>query len=274
MASLGPSPGGQSCGCASPAAIITRGLPDDGQEGNGRAVVMAAIMDVGSYCREVESYLCRMNDGHLIRIVGPAFELVCGWATREIPLGVVHRAIDRTFDRYYAKDGKRRPIRIEYCEADVLELFDEWRRAVGVATIERVESASRTSRRPSLGGHIDRVTDRLTAWRTAGGGGAGRTDVVGELIAELVTLREPARTSRGEARRRLVERLDEIQHQLTAALRQLVEPPVYAALRAEATRDLEPFRDRMPREALLRATEAGTDQLLYDHFKLPRISFE
>jgi hypothetical protein len=250
------------------------GFTDEGEKGNGRAVVTAAIMDAGSYCREVESHLCRKNDGHLIRIVGPAFELVCGWATLQIPLGVVHRAIDRTFDRYYAKEGRRRPVRIEYCEADVLELFDEWRRAVGVATSEQVESAPRTSRRTSLAGHIDRVTDRLTAWQTAGGGTEGRTDVVGELIAELVTLRDPARTSRGEARRRLVERLDEIQHQLTTALRQLVEPPVYAALRAEATRDLEPFRDRMPREALRRATEAGTDQLLYDHFKLPRISFE
>lgn len=251
-----------------------RVFPDGGWEDNGRAVVTAAIMDAGSYCREVESYLCRRNDGHLIRIVGPAFELVCGWATRQIPLGVVHRAIDRTFDRYYAKGARRRPIRIEFCEADVLELFDEWRRAVGVATIERVESASRTARRTSLAGHIDRVTNRLTAWQTLGEGPVGRTDVVTELIAELVTLREPARTLRGEARRRLVERLDEIQQQLTAALRQLVEPSVYAALRAEATRDLEPFRDRMPREALLRATEAGTDQLLCDHFRLPRISFE
>ena len=231
-------------------------------------------MDAGAYCREVESYLCRRNDGHLIRIVGPAFELVCGWASRQIPPGVVHRAIDRTFDRYYAREARRRPIRIEFCEADVLELFDEWRRAVGVSALERVESPSRTARRASLASHIDRVTDRLTEWQTSVWVPAGSTDVVGELIAELVTLREPARTSRGEARRRVVERLDEIQHQLMAALRQLAEPPVFAALRAEATRDLEPFRDRMPREAFLRATEAGTDQLLCDHFKLPRISFE
>jgi hypothetical protein len=231
-------------------------------------------MDTGSYCREVESYLCRKNEGHLIRIVGPAFELVCGWANRQIPVSVVRRAIDRTLDRYTAKGTRRRPLRIEFCEADVLELFDEWRQAVGVAALDPVESPSRASRRQSLVGHIDRVVDRLTAWQAAGEQGSTRGDLVAEIITELVSHREQARTSRGEARQRLIERLDEIRHQLTVSLRAAVDPAVYASLRAEAASDLEAFRDRMPQEALLRATEAGTDQRLYDHFKLPRISFE
>ena len=57
-------------------------------------------MDVGSYCRQVESYLCRRNEGHLIRLVGPAFELVCRWADLDIPLRLVFAAIDRAPSRY------------------------------------------------------------------------------------------------------------------------------------------------------------------------------
>ena len=38
------------------------------------------------YCRDVEAYLCRKNDGHLVRIVGPAFDTVCGWASRGVPV--------------------------------------------------------------------------------------------------------------------------------------------------------------------------------------------
>jgi hypothetical protein len=30
--------------------------------------------EVESYCRHLETYLCRKNDGHLIRIVEPAFD--------------------------------------------------------------------------------------------------------------------------------------------------------------------------------------------------------
>ena len=35
---------------------------------------------IAEYCREIETYLCRKNDGHLIRVAGPSFELVSGWA--------------------------------------------------------------------------------------------------------------------------------------------------------------------------------------------------
>src|SRR5215207_6613733 len=85
------------------------------------------------FCRELEAYLCRKNDGHLVRIVGPAFEQVCRWAARGVPLKVAWRGIDRYFERYYAKGPRRRPVRVEFCEADVLDVFDEWRRAVGIS---------------------------------------------------------------------------------------------------------------------------------------------
>ena len=92
--------------------------------------------DPHDYCREIEDYLCRKNDGHLIRIVGPSFEKVCGWAEQGVPISVAFRGIDRCFERYYAKGPRRRPVRIDFCEADVLDVFDEWRRAIGVAAAE------------------------------------------------------------------------------------------------------------------------------------------
>src|SRR5205814_1132952 len=90
------------------------------------------MLDRSDYCREVETYLCRKNEGHLIRIVGPVFEKVCGWATQGVPLALAIKGIDQYCERYYAKGQRRRPVRVEFCEADVLELFDDWRRAVGV----------------------------------------------------------------------------------------------------------------------------------------------
>ena len=68
-------------------------------------------MTTGEYCRAVESFLCRQNDGHLIRVVGPAFEMVCGWEKAGIPLGVVARAIEQKHLRYGADGPRRRPRR-------------------------------------------------------------------------------------------------------------------------------------------------------------------
>ena len=59
------------------------------------------VIDVDAYCRELEAYLCRKNDGHLIRITGPAFEHVMAWARQGIPLKVAEAGIDRYFERYY-----------------------------------------------------------------------------------------------------------------------------------------------------------------------------
>jgi hypothetical protein len=49
------------------------------------------VIDADDYCRQIEAHLCRKNDGHLIRIVGPAFEQVSGWAREGIPLSVCRR---------------------------------------------------------------------------------------------------------------------------------------------------------------------------------------
>src|SRR3954466_7013539 len=132
------------------------------------------------YCRQLESYLCRKNDGHLVRIVGPAFEQVCGWAARGVPLKIACRGIDRYFERYYAKGPRRRPVRIEFCEADVLDVFDEWRRSVGVSEASEAEAGGGggggaggggEAGRGSLPAHLERVIARLTTLR----GGSDRS---------------------------------------------------------------------------------------------------
>ena len=82
------------------------------------------MTDLDEYCRAIEAYLCRKNDGHLIRITGAAFEQVQGWAAQGVPLKVAEAGIDRYFDRYYRKGPRRRPVRLEFCEADVLDAFD------------------------------------------------------------------------------------------------------------------------------------------------------
>src|SRR6476659_4212073 len=151
------------------------------QAADGSRIPDPGFPPEGDYCRDLESYLCRKNDGHLIRIVGPAFEQVCGWAARGIPLKLAMRGIDRYFDRYYAKGARRRPVRIEFCEADVLDVFDEWRRSVGVsigagkageaAEGGQESGAHLSGPRSSLPAHLERVIARLTTLR----GGTDRT---------------------------------------------------------------------------------------------------
>ena len=91
-----------------------------------------APADLGAYCRSVESHLTRVNGGHLVRIVGPGFDVVRRWAADGVPLSVVFRGIELKAARHQAGASKR-PLRVEFCDDDVRELFDDWRRAIGLA---------------------------------------------------------------------------------------------------------------------------------------------
>src|SRR5262245_14557303 len=126
---------------------------------------------VADYCREIERYLCQKNDGHLIRVVGPSFDLVSSWAADGVPLKIAFGGIDRHFERYYRRGPRRRPVRIDHCAADVMDVFDEWRRAVGIgaSATQAVDNGdAEPSRTASLPAHLERVLLKLTTARAAG----------------------------------------------------------------------------------------------------------
>jgi len=240
-----------------------------------------ALDDRESYCRQVEAYLCRKNDGHLVRIVGPAFEQVMGWSTRGIPIRVVFHGIDRYFERYYAKGPRRRPARIEFCEADVLDAFDEWRRAIGITNEARVaptgtsgsQPAEETTRRhESLPAHLERVIARLTTLR----GGADRSldGTLDAVIRELDGRLTESRTLRGDARRAFVDRLSAIDGELLNAVKAQCDAPALAQLGAEADEELAPFKDRLSSAAFADARRAAMDRLMRERRRLPVIAFD
>jgi hypothetical protein len=255
------------------------------QEPSGSPIPDPGSQPEEDYCRQLESYLCRKNDGHLIRIVGPAFEQVCGWAARGIPLKLAMRGIDRYFERYYAKGPRRRPVRIEFCEADVLDVFDEWRRAVGVSIEAGGASgvgeaggaggesgADLSGPRSSLPAHLERVIARLTTVRA----GIDRSldPTLEEIVRQLDAARAKAKTVRGEEREALIGRLQQLDATLVGALRRQCDDGGLRQLADEADEELKPFRVRMPADAYQQAHRACVDRLLRERAELPTISYE
>ena len=244
-------------------------------------------MDPGAYCREIETYLCRRNAGHLIRIVGPAFERVRGWAEVGVPIQAVVRGIDRKLERSRTAGQRRRPLRIEHCEADVLDVFDEWRRAVGVAlTPDRppddVEAGPAAPshqadrpvrRRVSLPAHIDRVLTRATNQLAIREAAPGIHAAIERVIADLDLLRPVARGARGEARVALLDRLAAIDQALIVAARTAAGSSL-ESIQDAARAELAPFKTRMAEAPFARALTACADRLLSEHFRLPTVRFD
>jgi hypothetical protein len=212
----------------------------------------------------------------LIRIVGPAFEQVCGWASQGIPLNVVFRGIDRYVERYYAKGPRRRPVRIEFCDAAVLDAFDEWRRAVGVTAAPgyAAESDEERAARPreSLATHLDRVVARLVARR----GGADRSldAALDGIVRELDAARSGSTNLRGERREAMLQRLRELDRELGQAARATSDAQTLQRVTSEADEQLSPFRGRMHADAYAQSHQACIDRLLREHARLPTIAFD
>ena len=232
------------------------------------------MTDLAEYCREIEAYLTRKNEGHLIRIAGPVFEQVSGWAAQGVPLAVAFRGIDRYCERYYAKGPRRRPVRVEFCEADILDLFDDWRRAVGVTQlVDESAGTDAPAKRDSLPAHLDRAIARLTAMR-ASGRSADFDRRLDEAVRELDRTRAAAKQARGDARASLLDRLAVLDRELLDAARGEIDDTRRAALMAEAQTEIAPFAARMTAEARAKAVDAAFDRLLRDAIGLPVLSHE
>jgi hypothetical protein len=238
----------------------------------------SATVDVGHYCRQVEDHLTKVNGGHLVRVVGPAFELVRQWADAGVPLSVVFRGIERKAERSAEKPG--RPLRLEFCEGDVRAIFDGWRRAIGLSGAGAASesapgeaAADDAPRRPkSLSTHINRAVDRLSR-------AAGRVDwpeslraAAGQLLVELAAVGDAAKTTRGAARDELAARVAALDVTLVAAMRAAASPALVIALGRDAEQELAPFRGRLTGDAWTRSVTITTDRLLRDRFGLPTLA--
>jgi hypothetical protein len=257
-------------------------------------------LQVADFCREIESYLCRKNDGHLIRVTGPSFDLVAGWASRGVPIKVAFRGIDRYFERYYRSGPRRRPVKIDFCEADVLDAFDEWRRATGItvsdlrtsngqspdsgpdaaaASSEAPRTENSRSRHPnsgrrhlSLPEHLKRVLLRLTSAR-AGGSLDAAFDALLDRVSTELDHAQSARPLRGATRQALIDRLEALDRELLQQARTLLDEAAGRALSFEADEVLAPFRAGMSPDAFARAREAAIDRLVRERYYLPVVSF-
>nr|MBP8273030.1 hypothetical protein [Acidobacteriota bacterium] len=215
----------------------------------------------------------------------------------------VQRGIDQKAERHLKGMAARsgRPLRIEFCENDVRELFEDWKRAVGITSAPEHQSTGApehpstgapehpstgapehtstgavipSSRRQSLSKHLERVSDRLSRL-------LGRHDLpdefldcVNQAISTIATARERARSARGATRDEIVASVRPLDDVLIVAARKAIGPAVLAQLQQQAEADLGTYKGRLAPEAWQQAIQATTDRLLRDRLTLPVIDLD
>jgi hypothetical protein len=210
--------------------------------------------------------------------------MVSRWAADGVPLKVAMSGIDRYFERYYRKGPRRRPVKIDFCEADVLDVFDEWRRATGLSSVGRatlaaetadaaVENPTHRKRGTSLPEHLERVLVRLSSLRATGVLDAAADPLVDRLSAELDVARAKSSGLRGDDRRAVLDRLAALDAELLDLVRSSLAPTVLTEIASDAESVVAPFRATMQPDAFETACKRAATGLLRQRIGLPVIAF-
>lgn len=249
--------------------------------------------ELGEYCRAIETHLCQVNHGHLVRVVGPAFDIVKRWHADGVPLKIAFRGIERRAARADRSARQaispRRPLRLEFCEADVLDVFGEWRRAIGFAlsvlpgqerepgeadsgpylTEPDQDDAAHGGRTPSLPKHLERVAMRLSSFLASesAAGPALRARVTSTLEA-VERLRGSGR-ARGDARRAALDELGTLDATLVASLLEDAPAGWLDEARRDARTELSAYESRVPAVEFTRLVDRAAQRLLRSRLQLP-----
>jgi len=224
-----------------------------------------------NYFTEIEErYLQRRGGGLLLSTLDWA--LIETWKEAGIPLEAVLRGIDAAFDKYDQRPSKTRKINsLAYCSQEVLAAAEDMKEAaVGAGTTER-PSANQGFEAETISEFLERNAQSLAAAKFSEGAGALRA-----VACEAAkTLRELAAPTGGKPIRRLEDlerRLTVLEEKLFAALLTSTPDEELVTIRAEADRDLAPYRRKMSAPQIDQLQKQYMQKKLLERYHLPRLS--
>jgi hypothetical protein len=220
-------------------------------------------MNYFNYFTEVEEYFIRKRGKSLL--VSPLdWCLIELWKENEIPLHVVLRGIDRSFEAA-GRRGKKPPGTLFYCHPAVIEAFEEYQRARTGLSQELQEPAADPPglTRESVGLILARIAGHLD----------GRPEApFARALARLSAVSEEWRQSGGRDYQRLDRELAEIQAQLFFDLRKEMSPEALRKLEREVCKETKIYKKRLSGEMYARLRESYLERKLRESHALPPLS--
>jgi hypothetical protein len=221
-----------------------------------------------NYFTEVEErFQRRRGSGLLLSTLDWA--LIETWKQAGIPLEAVLRGIDTSFDAYDRKPSKARKINsLAYCAQEVLAAAEDLSEA-SVGT-HKPEMGSAAGLEPDdVARYFRTNADRLSQAKAA----PAVQTVAGECAAALRELAEGIKsTSTLPKLEDLERRLTVLEEKLLAALTITTAEADLLNLRAEADREMAPYRNKMPGTQMDQLRKQFVHKRLFEMARIPRLS--
>ncbi len=221
-----------------------------------------------NYFTEIEHrYQQRRGTGLILSTMDWA--LIETWKDAGIPLEAVLRGIDETFDKYEKRPAKPKKINsLAYCAQEVLSAAEEMKEAAVGATRQKPESTPGLEQQQIVD-YLKRNSETLRAVKSSeqvARVASECADAMDELAAEIA-----AKSVVGHLED-LERRITVLEEKLVAALTVTAQQNQLVQLRAEAEREIAPYRSKMPGAQIQQLIKQFVHKRLFEQAKMPRLS--
>jgi hypothetical protein len=241
-----------------------------------------------NYFTEIEDAFIRRRGKHLL--LSPMdWALIEGWKARGVPLHIVLRGVEQSFDSYEAKPRRRSVKSLFYCQEEVEAQYAEWLEsqlgatptaAMGAAETPTKDEKAATGNgalpfpREVIAGHLAEARARLErASEQQKARGAGELcEALARAASRLSDLEKDFAAAARPDAEQLEGALNDLDNLLDRAARASISPAQLETRRAEAAAPLEPYRKRMERATYEQTLDSLLAKLLREDCSLPRLS--
>jgi hypothetical protein len=224
-----------------------------------------------NYFTEIEEHFQRRR-GTILMLSTLDWALIETWKEAGIPLEAVLRGVDAAFDKYNARPSKTRKVNsLAYCAQEVLAAVEQMKEAA-VGT-PRDSNASKGFESSELAAFLRRNASELESAKLPFRRGISPEAVAKEVSASLKQMAAEIET------RPLPSRLEDLERRLTvlddklfAALVAAIPDEELVSVRAQADRELAPYRSKMPGSQVEQLQKQYAHKRLLERYGLPRLS--
>ena len=230
-----------------------------------------------NYFTEIEEQFLRRRGGGLL-LTTLDWALIETWKDAGIPLEAALRGIDAAFDRYDQRPSKSKKVNsLAYCSQEVLAAAEEMKEAaVGAATgrPSSTKSAAQQGFEPeAIAAFLRRNADLLEAAKLPSTVGISVHAVAQDSAALLRKLADETSTKKVPSRLEDLERyLTVLEEKLFALLLAATPDEEIITVRAQADRELAPYRRKMATAQIEQLQKQYVHKRLLEKYGLPRLS--
>lgn len=229
-----------------------------------------------NYFTEIEEQFLRRRGGGLL-LTTLDWALIETWKDAGIPLEAALRGIDAAFDRYDQRQSKTKKVNsLAYCSQEVLAAAEDMKEAaVGavVGTESRKPCAGQGFEPETIAAFLRRNADLLEKANLPRSTGISVRAVARESAETLRKLAQDLEKEQAASRPEDLERhLNVLEEKLFASLLAATAGEEIVTVRAQADRELAPYRRKMAAAQIEQLQRQYVHKRLLEQYGLPRLS--